>query len=432
MVESRPGAVAEIALPAAAATGGARARSAPRLWAQGGWLLGSSAVQSAVAFLANLVLVREIDPAGFGRYALVLAGSSLILSLGSQRLGTLVIRARGAGGELPAAQRERYANALVQETLCAALLLGGWALWSGITDLGPLLLLGAVLLAHLQTNAKAFRERHLAYRPLALLEAGAHCGAHGLSVVLALAGAGALALSLRELTLALLGLAGLWALRAWPAFRWRWLRPRDWLALHREARDLWLDGALEGGFARTVVLAAGAVGGPVGAGLFFQAQRLAAVPHQLLEPLAGRLALNWFSRAANDGERRRALGRMSLGLALPLLLAAGAAVLAAERFVPWLFGADWSAAAPLLPALVGLVVGQSLFATTKMFLYASHRPRILLGARLAQFAGLGAGLALHWLRPDLGVEAVAIGVSLALVSALVYAWLRLGRARDGE
>lgn len=400
---------------------------------QAGWMLSGGVVQAAIAFGANLVLARHIAPEGFGRFALLLASVSLVLALLSLRTGQLVIRerARDAGGGLDPARRSLFVNALYQETLlCGVLTLGVCAL-GGQLDLAAATLLVALLLAHLQSNLKALFERRMAYRQLSLLESGSQLVGHGLAVGLVLAGAGAAALYARELALALVGLAGLAALRALPRVRWRWLTPRDWRGLAREAKDLWLDGALEGGFARALVLSAGAVGGTAGAGLFFQAHRLATVPHQLLQPLAGRLAFNWFSRAATDAERRAARRRLLLGLAAPLAAVGAATVWLADPVVPWLLGERWTAAAPVLATMVGCVVGTSLFAIARMYLLSTRHTRVLVLARGAQFAGLGLGVALVALAPDLGVRAIGLGLSAAFALGLAVALAGL-RAAERE
>ncbi|QDU67146.1 lipopolysaccharide biosynthesis protein [Engelhardtia mirabilis] len=389
---------------------------------QAGWMLSGGVVQSGVAFGANLILVRHISPEGFGRFALLMASVSLVLAVLSLRTGLLVIRegARGAGAIAPE-RRDLFVNALYQETIFCGLLALGWTLVAGQLDLAAGVLLAALLLAHLLSNLKAFHERQMAYRSLSVLESGSQLAGHGVAVALALLGAGAAALYARELALALVGLIGLASLRALPTVRWRWLRPRDWAGLAHEAKDVWLDGALEGGFARVLVLAAGAIGGPAGAGLFFQAHRLATVPHQLLAPLAGRLAYNWFSRAETEAARRTGRRRLMLTLAGPLLAAGVATWFLADSLVPWLLGERWADAAPLLATMVGCIVGTSLFATAKMYVLATRRARILVIARVAQFLGLGLGLGLVLLAPGLGVRAVGIGLSLAFAFGLVTA-----------
>lgn len=57
----------------------------------------------------------------------------------------------------------------------------------------------------------------------------------------------------------------------------------------RAARGIWLDSMLDNNFQRLSLLAVNAGAGLNGAGLFFQAQRLAVVPHQFLMPVVGRV-----------------------------------------------------------------------------------------------------------------------------------------------
>jgi O-antigen/teichoic acid export membrane protein len=397
------------------------------------WLVSGGLVQSLVAFGANLVLVRHVAPEGFGRFALQLASVGLVLSILSLRGGTLVIRARAEGATLDDERRDTYANAICQETLWAGLLALGIMLATGPVDPLGLALIGAVLVQHLQTNLKAFRERSMAYRQLSLLETGSHFSGHGLSVLLVLTGAGVSALYAREAVIALVGLGGLHALGALPRFRWRWLGPSDWRRLWQEARDVWLDGALESGLARVLVLAAGFAGGERGAGLFFQARRLAMVPHQFLAPVAGRLALNRFARSQDVEERARGRRRLALWLCPPLLVAAVMTVFLADPIVPWLLGENWQDTTGLLVALVGVVVGTSLLASLKMYLYAVRGWRLMLGARLLQFGALAIGLAIGStsVAPENAVLGVAWGVSIGFALAVAWAWLgilRLERA----
>ena len=101
-------------------------------------------------------------------------------------------------------------------------------------------------------------------------------------------------------------------------------------------------------FERMPVLLADVFGSERGAGLFFQARRIAGFPHQLLGPLADRLGYNWFSRAESTVARRRSLIRVLVVVTVPLLFAAAAAVTLGGLIVPWIFGEEWRAAAPRL------------------------------------------------------------------------------------
>lgn len=381
-------------------------------WRDAAWLVLSSSTQAGVAFASNLVLVRFVAPEGFGRFALALASLSLVYAFCSLRPGQLAIREQAAAhGE----RRVLLWSACLQESLvlalCAAAVLAAsgaaafdWVLWF------------AVALGHFASQARGFMERAGHFRALSLTEGGAHLVAHGAAVAAACLGAGLWSLALREVLLAALQLGALHALGGLPRERPRLLGWRETRDLARSARDLWSDGVLECLHARLVVLAAGWIGGVRGAGLFFQAQRLAQVPHQFLQPIAGRLAFTWFARAADDGEVLARRRRLLAVLALPLLLATVGALLGAGEVVPLVLGADWSEAAPLLASLAGVAGGMSLLALVNMELLARSRFRGLLAMRLAQYAGLLLAPVLLLVAPDLGLEALglALGAGLAL------------------
>ena len=380
------------------------------------YLLASGSTQAAVAFGSNLILVRHIAPEGFGHFALTLASLTLVYAFGSLRPGQLVIREKHSD----AGERRAFLwSACVNETLLLAVVSAialaafgadgfGWALWIGVA------------LAHFASQARGFLERKQAYGPLSVIESGSHLVAHGAAIVAVLWGAGIWALAIREVLLAGLQIGALAAVGGLPKERLRVVRPSEWKGLARDAKDLWTDGLLEGLFARAVVLIAGAIAGVRGAGLFFQARRLAQVPHQFLQPVAGRLAFNRFARAADDDAERARQRRTMLVLLLPpLVLAAAGCVFLARPVVPWLLGEEWTDAAPLLASLAGVAGGTSLLAMVKMELLATGRFKKLLALRVAQFAGLGAvPLLLVWW-PQLGVEALGVGLGAGIALALL-------------
>ncbi|MEZ5978528.1 MAG: oligosaccharide flippase family protein [Planctomycetota bacterium] len=411
------------------ATTGAPGRSG---WRHAAYLLASGSSQAAVAFASNLVLARHIAPEGFGDFALTLATLTLVYAFASLRPGALVIReGRRCGPE----RRAFLWNACLQESLflgaasAVVLFVSGasafaWSLWL------------SVWLAHFVAQARGFLERDQAYGALSLVESGTHVAAHGAAVVAALLGAGIWALPLREVLLGATRIGALALAGGLPRDRFAWLAPRDWRALAKDAKDLWSDGLLESLHARTIVLVAGWIGGVRGAGLFFQANRLAQVPHQFLQPVAGRLSFNWFARADSAAERDAQRRRLLLFLAAPLVAATAGCLFLADPLVPWLLGERWSEAAPLLASLALVAGGTSLLALAKMELLATSRLRALLGLRVAQFAGLAAVPLLLWFAPELGVRALGVGLGAGIVLALAVARIarrgRTGRARSEE
>jgi O-antigen/teichoic acid export membrane protein len=393
------------------------------------WMLSGGLAQTLLAFGANLVLARLLLPEVFGRFALVSAGLAIFGALASLRLPTLLLRAT----EFSAETRGRLINAARSES--ALLLLVGTALWlfGGLPPLATLTILGLLLVQALQPLvylSQALCERQGRFSALARLETAAHSSGHLLAISGAALGLEELALVLREAwILALLGV-GLYWLDSWLTAPWRLLRWAEWRLLARDARDVWLDGLLESAYARVLTLAAGAVGGERGAGYFHQAHRLAQVPHQFLQPLAARLAFNWFSRDGSAGNRRRTFLRLCLVLAAPLTLAFLGCLFAASWAVPLLLGPAWVPAAALLSALAGTAAGTSLLALGKMALLAARRPHSLLAVRCFQWCALLALLPFALRAQDLELLAAAVSLSslLAAGSAVRLACWHPGRS----
>lgn len=379
-------------------------------------MLTSGALRAAVAFGSNLVLVRFVAPEEFGEFALRLAGIGLVLTVVALPMGTQVIRLRD--DEL-AERDDVYWNVLVQGTLLAGAIAGAWISWTGAWTPWMAVLLAGMLLQHFVNSQIAFYERTQPYVQIAVLEGASVLASHGLAVVLVIAGIGAGALYLRELAMALVLMASLASVGGLHRARLHWLDRADWLHVLRQVRGIWLESLLAGAFQRVSVLLAGAVGSPAAVGFFYQARRLAVVPQQLLGPVTGRMALNWFSRSSDAGTRRRSALRLIALVSAPLVALAGLAVALADPVVPMLFGESWRPVVPVLLQMLGVVVFYSLFGITKTYLVAARRTRYLLIGRVVQFVGLGLPFVGILFGREVGVAHVALGLSVAY--AFVFA-----------
>jgi len=194
-----------------------------------------------------------------------------------------------------------------------------------------------------------------------------------------------------------------------------------------EARGVWIDGIAETGYQRLILLATGFFGGISAAGYFFQASRLAVIPHQLLSPVLSRLSANWISRAENQPlkiSRRNGFIRLSF---IPLILLGIAAILWADPVVPWIFGDNWSRSADLLVALSGVIVFLTLFEVLKSYCMVTRRMRILFVGRVIQYAGIALAIiaiTAEWLPADI---ALALGQSAGFFASFVAVGLILWR-----
>ena len=380
-------------------------------------LLVGQVVQVIIAFAANLVLVRYIAPEGFGRFAITLATASLIVSLLSIRVNSLIIRV--PDGELTRHLEELYFSYLTIETFVALIAGMVWIALAGNAGSLEFSLLVLVCVQHWIHQNKSFFERGMPYVRLGLIETGCSVFANLATVCAAFTGAGVVALYIREFILTVTLFVSLAVLGGLTWRRLRWLSRTEWSDIIREGRGIWLDGVLEGSYQRIAILLAGLVGGDRGAGFFFQAQRLAILPNQLLSPLVGRLAVNLFGRE-NRPERRKQLRNRQLAMLVPILvLATVLTVLFAVPAVTWVFGATWIKSADLLVAFAGVIMFTSLFEILKSYCFITQSMRTLFLGRVAQYLMLGAlpilvGIGL------VGDQTTALAISISLGWAAAF------------
>jgi O-antigen/teichoic acid export membrane protein len=380
-------------------------------------LLVGQVVQVIIAFAANLVLVRYIAPEGFGRFAITLATASLIVSLLSIRVNSLIIRV--PDGELTRHLEERYFSYLTIETFVALIAGLVWVALAGNAGSLEFSLVVLVCVQHWIHQNKSFFERGMPYVRLGLIETGCSVFANLATVCAAFAGAGVVALYFREFVLTVTLFASLAVMGGFTWRRLRWLSRAEWSGIIREGRGIWLDGVLEGSYQRIAILLAGLVGGDRGAGFFFQAQRLAILPNQLLSPLVGRLAVNLFGRE-NRSEHRKQLRNRQLAMLVPILvLATVLTVLFAVPAVTWVFGATWIKSADLLVAFAGVIMFTSLFEILKSYCFIRQSMRTLFLGRVAQYLMLGAlpilvGIGL------VGDQTMALALSISLGWAAAF------------
>ena len=391
-------------------------------------LVAGQVIQVVIAFAANIVLVRYIAPEGFGRFAITLATASLIVSLLSIRVNTLIIRV--PDGELTRSVEERYFSYLTIETLFALLVGLAWVSFSGNAGKYELSLVVLVCVQHWINQNKSFFERGMPYIRLGLVETGCAVFANLAAVIIAISGAGAMALYFREfvLTASLFAALALTGGLTWR--RLRWLSRAEWIGIIREGRGIWLDGVLEGSYQRIAILLAGLVGGDRGAGFFFQAYRLAILPNQLLSPLVARIAVNMFGRENRPDHRRQLRNRQLLLLAPLLALATVLAILFAVPAVTLIFGATWAKSADLLITFAGVIMFMSLFEILKSYCFVTGSMKALVMGRAAQYLMLGAvpflvGIGLVADK----TTALAIGISMGWAAAFLLVMCVLLRNR---
>lgn len=380
------------------------------------YLTAGAIVQAVVGLGAQLLLMRLLLPDEFGEFAIVLAGASLAQVFLSLRLAVLIVRATDA--ELTAARRERYRAALVWETAAAAVVTFIWLAASGLLTIYAAVLVTALAVGQWTNQAVAFYERSMAYGRIAAVEAGSQIVGHICAVALILSGAGAASLYLREAVAALARMTAFAWIGALERPRIRLPRWSELRALMAEARALWVDNVMEGGFARIIVLASATLGGVRGAGIFSQSLRLAVVPHQFLSPVVFRMSANVFSRIDDDARRRSWLVRMTLTSLVALAVAAGLAIAFADPVVPLVLGEHWRPAARAITAMAGVIVFMSGFDLLRAYCFSQRRMRVLFAGRVVQYAIFLAGCVAA-VGSDDPIVLLAAFLSLAYAGAFV-------------
>ena len=384
-----------------------------------GYLFVGQISQAAIGFGSNLVLVRYLFPEDFGHFALIMAGVALIFAIMSFRIDAMIIRTPHA--ELSQHARNRYFSAAIYETIIASVLLvimlkmngqgGGW-------EYGLVL---ALAVRHWAQQNKGFYERTLPYRKLAIVETSVATSGSILAVCLVWFGFGAEVLFLREFYLSVCGVLGMWWIGGITICRLKVLSLDDMRTLFHDAKGLWIDGVLENSFGRIVILLVGEIGGERLAGFFFQAQKLALIPQQLIAPVIGRVAGNWFARVDDGDWRQKGRNRLLVSLAVVLAIPALICIASADVIVPMLLGDRWSQSANLLVGMSGFMMFIPLFEMLRNYCWATKRVRWLLVGRVAQYIGGAAPVAFYFL----GWFPVDVTLALALSSAYMLAFVTL-------
>lgn len=389
---------------------------------QGSWAMTSAAVQAGTAFIANLVLVRFLLPEDFGRFALVQANIGLVATILSLRLNVLLLRA--SDDELENGGRDLYLSALLVEIL-VVFIVSLVVLWIfDLWNILAILLLLSMLVSLWVGAQRTLYERQFRYKTLGLLEAGAHLASHVLAVVGVVIGLGVAVLFLRLWVQALGQLLSLYRLGGLQGFRIRLLSLNDWKQIIQQVRGYWADGLLEQSFERIVIILIGSLAGPRATGYFFQARRLAITPHQILQPIAFRVWFNYLSHRVSKEKRFSALKRL-LALEILLLVFAGIAVILwSDEVIPYLFGAGWEPVVPMLKAMVGVILGLSLFNTLKAYFMAlgRMRPFIVIG-RGVQFGAIGVAALLALLGEVAPGLSLSFGLSAGYLTGAILLFL---------
>lgn len=379
-------------------------------------MIGSSGIKAIVSFGANILLVRLLHPEDFGRFAVVQANVGLVGAIVNFRISDLTLRASKA--ELDQERLGLYSGAQAAETALVGS--GAFAvLWFiDMLDVGAGILLAGTLASSWLSFQLKLYERDFEYKRISWIETGAHFTGHALAVGGAFVGIGALVLYLRNAIRVSSMFAGLYWAGALKRVPVKWLGIDELKRVLKEIQGFWLDGVLERAFDRIVIIAVGEYAGSANTGYFYQARRLAMVPHQLLEPLTRRMAFNYFSRQIQKESAQTVLFRSGAVLSVLLIATSMVAIVFGNPVILWVFGAEWKPVFSVLHSLTGLLVGITLFDLAKVFLMAQDRLKeLVLKGRLILFIPLMTSIVIINVLSGEPVIILALGVSASYIIA---------------
>jgi O-antigen/teichoic acid export membrane protein len=392
------------------------------------WASASYAGGRILVFVSTLVLARLLVPAEFGLVAFALAVIHYLEYLTDLGLGAALIYRSDA--EDPKVSSTAFWIGIAGGVLLFAL---AWLIAPLLGQLGPdervvplFRVLSLYFLLTALGKAHEYRlRRRLEFRKLFLPQFLGGLAKGGISVVLALGGAGAWSLIIGQLAGALCQSAALWSVHPWrPSFAIsrRHLRP-----MLRFGLGIVAVGLLGQGASNFDYLIVGAKLGAVALGLYYLAFRLPElvilsgfqVANDVLFPFYARL-----KEGAVEGAeelRRGYLETVRLGSMVAFPAALGMAALAVP-LVLTLYGEEWRAAAAPL-ALVSLWAGLASLASMPGAVFkALGRSWLLAATGIMQIAILFPAI---WFAADYGITAVAgvqvveKTVSLALLGAII-------------
>lgn len=380
--------------------------------------LAGTALRASVQIAANVVVARLLGPDAYGTAATVLALGIVLELVRNSGFAAVVLRS----GDQPAAVLVALHRSSTIVGLVLAVLVGGagavvlLALPSGPYG-GLLIVIAAAfpLAGFVAVPIAAMVRQHAMARVVVVESVAVVLGAV-VSIGLALAGAGPIAMIAQVVVLWVVVAAGVVAVGAVPrGAAAPWAAVRSMAGLARDVSLVQVVSLVARAGDR--VLAA-VLFGPAAAGLYVQAMQLMTLPLDQIGAAVQRIAVPALAAAGVDPRRRyRQLVRTVTLLAWPVLTLLG---VLAEPVVRLLFGAAWIGSAGLLPFLAVAGGAQAAgFSAVWYFVASGRSRRQLLWALVAQpvvIAGIAVGA--QW-----GLRGMAAGYAATCVVLVVPAFL---------
>jgi O-antigen/teichoic acid export membrane protein len=168
---------------------------------------------------------------------------------------------------------------------------------------------------------------------------------------------------------------------------WPRVRVRDYRELFRVGKHLILSSAATFVGKQVDNLFAGAIIGTAALGVYVVSYRLASLPLEVMSTVVTRVAVPTLSRLQSKGKEMgrafRDLADFQITAMVPIIVVL---VVFAEPIVVLIYGEPWAAGAPVLRALLLVMLGSGLYQITEPYVLASGHFKVIARTKLLEMA----------------------------------------------
>lgn len=376
-------------------------------------LFTNSIIQTLVAFIANIILLRSIAPEVFGSFAILLAVIGFVFAVLSLRLSIKAINANSTVYNHSFISKMNSVfcievSCIIVTSLLVLFFTNNLQFWA-------IVVLLAASIQHFVDYMKSHFERGMNYKVLARVETFSKLFGHFFSIIAIYfqPNKGFEILILRELFIACSMLFSLWAVNGLIKFSISIPSLNSFLEIVRSIKNVWFEGILEQSYTRLTLLGAAYISTPAGVGIFSQAQRLSLLFDQFISPIYVRFSMNWYSRQQDLKTRIIALYMLTLSLLVINSFLVIFLYYFSESIILFLYGEQWVKVANVMFYLYGLIIFRAPFEALKVYCYSQSIVRLIYLARCIQFIILAAAIFGNFEFFGEGVNTVSISLSLS-------------------
>lgn len=378
--------------------------------------------QAISGFGANVVLARNLEVQDFGFFAVVSSMIALVALFVNSCAGIVAISSNE--DDFQGEYKSKLHSILLVELLLIFIISTFILLIFNQMNFGIMFyILGTIIVSWSDFQMK-FIERQNGFREVSIVETSSELLSHILAIIVLLLGFGVLALFIRLFFKGIIKVGFQFFYIKMPVIRIVQF-DRLWLKIYfHNAKHFYSSGLLESGLDRIIILFLGAFSGVKETGFFFQARRLAIVPHQILQPYFYRILFNTFSR---DVSYKSAFRELNKNMAFLLILLSLALVLTftiGHEIIVFTFGSKWAPVTEIIYFLSGIIAASVPFELLKAFYQAKtvNMVKFLYFGRGAQYFCLTLSIIVSLIIGSHYVLILSVGISsgYAVGSMLLY------------